>query len=150
MLLKLSVIMLSIKVAQCSVILVGLFISGVNEFEYNISTKEMAVDVYHYLTDLCYSLPKGSKFLFSLFTWANNIVHNVEKLPDSKNSTGSMNDPRVCFAWATRGLPLMGHIGVCNNFPCGTRAICLSKYPHGIHMKPICVCHLYSPCLVNV
>ena len=63
---------------------------------------------------------------------------------------GINNDPRVCLSWAIRRLPLIGHTGVCNNFPYGTHEFCLSKYPHGIHMKPMCACHLYCPCWANV
>ena len=61
-----------------------------------------------------------------------------------------MNDPRVCLSWATRGLPLMGHTGVCHNFPRGAHVFCLSKDPHGTRMKPMCVCRLYCPCWANV
>ena len=59
---------------------------------------------------------------------------------------GPVNDPRVCLSWATCGLPLIGHTGVCNNFQRGTHGFCLSKDPHGTHMKPMCICHLYGPC----
>ena len=51
---------------------------------------------------------------------------------------------------ATYGMLLRGHTGVCNNFPRGTHVFCLSKNPHGTHMKPVCVCHLYYPCWVNM
>ena len=51
---------------------------------------------------------------------------------------------------APGGLPLMGHTGVCNNFPRGTHVFCLSKDPYGTHMKPMCVFHLYCPCWANV
>ena len=65
------------------------------------------------------------------------------------------------FHWLHEGptcVPLMGHTwaatnghtGACNNFPRGTHVFFLSKYPHGTHMKPICVCHLYCPCWANV
>ena len=63
---------------------------------------------------------------------------------------GPMNDPCVCLSWVTRGLPLMGHTGVCNSLSRGTHAFCLSKGPHGTHMKPMCVCHLYCPCWAHV
>ena len=56
----------------------------------------------------------------------------------------------MCLSWATRGLPLMGHTGICSNFPRGTYVFCLSRYPHGTHMKPMQVWHLYCPCLVHV
>ena len=40
---------------------------------------------------------------------------------------------------ASRGLPLKGQAGVCNNLPCGAHVFCPSKYPHGTHIKPMCV-----------
>ena len=49
--------------------------------------------------------------------------------------------PTCVFSWDTRGLPLMGHTSVCNNFPCGAHMFCLSKYPHGAHVEPLCVRH---------
>ena len=54
--------------------------------------------------------------------------------------------PLVGHTWAVTN----GHTGVYNNFPRGTHVFCLSNNPHGTHMKPMCVYHLYCPCWANV
>ena len=66
--------------------------------------------------------------------------------PRWQNSICPMKGLCVCLSWATRGL----HTWVCNTFPCGADVLCLLKYPHGTHMKPMHVGHLYCPCLVHV
>ena len=63
---------------------------------------------------------------------------------------GPMNDPRVCLSWATRGLPLMGHTGVCHNFPRGAHVFFLSKDTMGPTWNPcvfaICITHVGPIC----
>ena len=61
-----------------------------------------------------------------------------------------MKGPGMCLSWAPRGLPLMGHTGVCSNSPLVAHVFCLSRYLHGTRMKPMQVWHLYCPCLVRV
>ena len=59
---------------------------------------------------------------------------------------GPMNDPRVCFSRATRGLPLMGHTGVCNNFPRATHIFCLPKDRRETHVcLPSCWANMWLP-----
>ena len=50
----------------------------------------------------------------------------------------------------TFGLPLMGHTGICHNFPRGTHVFCLSKDQHRTHMKPMSVYNMYCLCWANV